>query len=38
MKADYIYFGDSGLTSTSANLVANMAKECVRGVTLRRDE
>lgn len=33
MKADYIYFGDSGLTSTSANHVANMAKESVRDVT-----
>ena len=33
MKADYIYFGGSGLTSTSANHVANMAKESVRDVT-----
>ena len=32
MKADYIYFGDSGLTSTSANHVANMAKESVRNI------
>ena len=33
MKADYIYFGDSGLTSTSANHVANMAKESVRNIS-----
>ena len=30
MKADYIYFGDAGMTSTSANHAANMAKESVR--------
>lgn len=30
MKADYIYFGDGGMTSTSANHAANMAKESVR--------
>ena len=30
MKADNIYFGDAGMTSTSANHVANMAKESVR--------
>lgn len=33
MKADYIYFGDAGLTSTSANHVANMAKESVKNLT-----
>ena len=32
MKSDYIYFGDSGLTSTSANHVANMAKESIRNI------
>ncbi len=30
MKSDNIYFGDTGLTSTSANHIANMAKESVR--------
>lgn len=30
MKADYIYFGYAGMTSTSANHAANMAKESVR--------
>ncbi len=30
MKSDYIYFGDLGLTSTSANHVANMTKESVQ--------
>lgn len=33
MKSDYIYFGDAGLTSTSANHVANMAKESVKNLT-----
>lgn len=33
MKADYIYFGDAGMTSTSANHVANMAKESVKNLT-----
>lgn len=32
MKSDYIYFGEAGLTSTSANHVANMAKESVREI------
>lgn len=32
MKADYIYFGENGLTNTSANHVANMAKESIRNV------
>ena len=32
MKSDYIYFGESGLTSTSANHVANMAKESVKNL------
>ena len=30
MKSDNIYFGETGLTSTSANHIANMAKESVR--------
>lgn len=29
MKQDYIYFGDAGMTSASANHVANMAKESI---------
>ena len=32
MKADYIYFGENGLTNTSANHVANMAKESIKNV------
>ena len=32
MKADYIYFADAGMTSTSANHVANMAKESVKNL------
>lgn len=32
MKSDFIYFGDSGLTSTSANHIANMAKESLKEV------
>ena len=32
MKADYIYFGENGLTNTSANHVANMAKESIKKV------
>lgn len=32
MKSDYIYFGDAGMTSTSANHVANMAKESIKEV------
>lgn len=32
MKSDYIYFGEAGLTSTSANHVANMAKESVKNL------
>ena len=32
MKSDYIYFGDAGMTSTSANHVANMAKESVKEI------
>lgn len=30
MKSDNIYFGDAGMTSTSANHVANMAKESIK--------
>lgn len=33
MKKDLIFFGESGLTSTSANFVANMAKEYVSNLT-----
>ncbi|MBR6128903.1 MAG: hypothetical protein IKQ07_04630 [Bacteroidaceae bacterium] len=33
MKSDYIYFDTVGLTSTSANHVANMAKESVRNTS-----
>lgn len=33
MKKDLIFFGGSGLTSTSANFVANMAKEYVSNLT-----
>jgi hypothetical protein len=32
MKKDEIFFGDSGLTSTSANFVANLAKEMYTGI------
>lgn len=32
MKKDLIFFSDKGLTSTSANHVANLAKEYVRGL------
>lgn len=32
MKSDYIYFGDVGMTSASANHVANMAKESIREI------
>lgn len=32
MKSDYIYFADAGMTSTSANHVANMAKESIREI------
>lgn len=32
MKSDYIYFGDVGITSASANHVANMAKESIREI------
>lgn len=33
MKKDLIFFGENGLTSTSANFVANMAKEYVSNLT-----
>ena len=33
MKSDYIYFDTVGLTSNSANHVANMAKESVRNTS-----
>lgn len=32
MKKDNIFFGESGLTSTSANFIANQAKEAYRGL------
>ena len=32
MKSDYIYFGGVGMTSASANHVANMAKESIREI------
>lgn len=32
MKSDYIYFGDTGITSASANHVANMAKESIKEI------
>lgn len=32
MKSDYIYFGEAGMTSASANHVANMAKESIREI------
>ena len=32
MKQDYIYFSDAGMTSASANHVANMAKESIREI------
>ena len=32
MKKDEIFFGDNGLTSTSANFVANLAKEIYTGI------
>ena len=32
MKKDEIFFGDNGLTSTSANFVANLAKEMYTGI------
>lgn len=35
MKADYIYFGSAGLTSASANHVANMAKESIMEISRR---
>lgn len=40
MKKDYIFFaadGNSGLTSTSANHIANMAKEMIRGLEASLD-
>lgn len=38
MKKDEIFFGEQGLTTTSANHVANLAKECYRALedTLKR--
>ena len=35
MEKDKIFFAESGLTSTSANYVANMAKEMYRGLETR---
>jgi hypothetical protein len=32
MKQDNIYFGEAGMTSASANHVANMAKESIREI------
>lgn len=32
MKKDEIFFGDNGLTSTSANFIANLAKEMYKGL------
>ena len=32
MKSDYIYFGEAGMTSASANHVANMAKESIKEI------
>lgn len=32
MEKDKIYFGDNGLTSTSANFIANQAKEMVQSI------
>jgi hypothetical protein len=32
MKQDYIYFGDTGMTSAGANHVANMAKESIKEI------
>lgn len=37
MKKDEIFFGDNGLTSTSANFVANLAKEMYTGIETELD-
>lgn len=37
MKKDEIFFGDNGLTSTSANFIANLAKEMYAGIEAELD-
>lgn len=37
MKKDEIFFGDNGLTSTSANFIANLSKEMYAGIEVELD-
>ena len=37
MKKDEIFFGDNGLTSTSANFIANLSKEMYAGIEAELD-
>lgn len=38
MKQDYIFFGESGLTSTSANYISNLAKESYKSLEQELNE